>query len=258
MPSETSVRSYDLLGVRVHPMTIDDLHGVIAEAIDSNVRRLIVSQNLHSVYVYHHDAAMRELHAHADIMRIDGMPLVLLGRTLGYPIRREHRVTWVDWLEPLMAECAQRSWRVFYLGSAPGVAATGAKRLKSNFPELQIETEHGYFDADPGSEENEQVLRKIAEFGTDVLIVGMGMPRQEHWILRNLETIHAKAVLTSGACMDYYAGVTPTPPRWMGRVGLEWLHRLLGNPRRFARRYLIEPWIVPKLFWRDLWWRLKR
>lgn len=249
---------YTLLGVQIHPLTISDLHAVIAEAIEKRSRTLVVSQNLHSVYVYHRDAKMRALHARADYKRIDGMPLVWLGRLLGYPIRREHRVTWVDWLEPLMEVSARRGWRVFYLGSAPGVAETGANRLRSKFPHLQIETAHGYFDMRTNSEDNARIIEAIAEFETDIVIVGMGMPRQEHWILDNFEQIHASVILTSGACMDYYAGIVSTPPRWMGMAGLEWLYRLLGNPRRFARRYLVEPWIVPPLFFRDLVNRRKR
>lgn len=251
---------YELLGVKVHPLTMDDLHEIIAGAIAAREKTIIVSQNLHSVYVYNRDARMRELHARADYMRIDGMPLVWLGRLLGYPLRIEHRVTWVDWLKPLMTVAATNGWRVFYLGSAPGVAERGAKRLQSELPELQIAVAHGYFDARPGSEENKRVIELIEAFDTDILIVGMGMPRQEHWILDNLDRIRASAILTSGACMDYYAGVVSTPPRWMGKVGLEWFYRFMGNPRRFARRYFVEPWVVPPLFVRDLvtLWRQRR
>lgn len=243
---------FALLGVQVHPLTMSDLHAVIAEAVDSGRRRLVVSQNLHSVYVYHRDAKMRALHARADYKRIDGMPLIWLGRLLGYPLRREHRVTWVDWLEPLMETSANSGWRVFYVGSAPGVAEVGAHRLQAKFPDLTIRTCHGYFDASKNSPDSVRILDAICEFRTDILIVGMGMPRQEHWILDHLESICASVILTSGACMDYYAGIVSTPPRWMGKAGLEWLYRLIGDPRRFARRYLVEPWIVPPLLLRDL------
>lgn len=248
---------YELLGVQIHPLSIPDLHAVIAEAVDTRDRRLIVSQNLHGVYVYHRDAKMRELHAKADFKRIDGMPLVMWARILGYPVRREHRVTWVDWLEPLMEAAAHHGWRVFYLGSAPGVAEKGADRLRSAFPALQIETAHGYFDARPGSEDCDRILQAITAFRADILIVGMGMPRQEHWILDHFERIEAPVILTSGAAMDYYAGVVSTPPRWMGRVGLEWLYRLMDDPRRLARRYLVEPWALIPHFSRDLLARIR-
>jgi len=75
----------------------------------------------------------------------------------------------------------------------------------------------------------------------------MGMPLQENWILDNLPDLEADVILPSGACFDYLAGEIPIPPRWMGRVGLEWLYRLGSEPRRLWRRYLVEPWFVAGL-----------
>jgi N-acetylglucosaminyldiphosphoundecaprenol N-acetyl-beta-D-mannosaminyltransferase len=81
------------------------------------------------------------------------------------------------------------------------------------------------------------------------------MPRQEHWIADNLDDLAANAILTAGAAMDYVAGVVPTPPRWMGSAGLEWIFRLFHEPRRLWRRYLVEPWFVLRLFAAELWQR---
>lgn len=75
-------------------------------------------------------------------------------------------------------------------------------------------------------------------------MVGMGMPFQEHWILDNLEFIQVNAILNAGACFDYVAGAVPVPPRWMGRIGFEWLYRLMNEPGRLAKRYLWEPWFL--------------
>ena len=247
------IPSYDLLGVRINPLAIPDLHAIIAETINSCQRCVIASQNLHSIYLYHRNAKMRAFGAHVQYMRTDGMSLVLLGRLLGYPLRREHRVTYVDWVRPLMAEATLQSWRIFYLGSKPGVAECGAEILRKEFPGLQIMNADGYFDATAGSAENQKILQSINAYQPNVLMVGMGMPRQEHWILDNLESIHANVILTCGACIDYIAGEIPTPPRLMGRLGLEWLYRLLSEPRRLWKRYLLEPWFVVNLFVREVW-----
>jgi N-acetylglucosaminyldiphosphoundecaprenol N-acetyl-beta-D-mannosaminyltransferase len=72
----------------------------------------------------------------------------------------------------------------------------------------------------------------------------MGMGRQEQWIFENRATLRTHCIGTCGACMEYFAGAAPTPPRWMGPLGVEWLFRLLSDPKRFWKRYLVEPWIV--------------
>ncbi|MGC8799688.1 WecB/TagA/CpsF family glycosyltransferase [Chloroflexus sp.] len=243
-----------LLGVVVDLFTIDRLNQCITTAIKHQERWIIAHHNLHSIYLYHRDQTMRQFYEQAHVIHIDGMSLVYWGRILGYKLNREHRVTYVDWIHPLMAMAAAEGWRIFYLGSKPGVAALAAERLRQQYPALQITTRDGYFQAD----DNTAVLAEIANFRPHVLMVGMGMPRQEHWILTNLDHLSANAILTSGACFDYIAGVIPTPPRWMGRTGLEWLYRLYSEPSRLARRYLLEPWALLPLMARDLWQMTRR
>lgn len=237
-----------LLGIFVDPLTIMELNTYLSRVIVNGERSIIAHHNLHSVYLYHCDPKMRIFYKTAQIIHIDGMPLVYWARILGYPITKKHRVTYVDWVYPLMAKAEAEGWRVFYLGGKPGVAAQAAERLRLQYPRLVISTRHGYF----GPEENEEVIKEIATFCPHILMVGMGMPRQEHWILDNLERIQANAILTAGACFDYIAGVIPTPPRWMGQIGLEWLYRLLSEPGRLWRRYLVEPWALLPLLVKDL------
>src|SRR5690606_21110319 len=92
-----------------------------------------------------------------------------------------------------------------------------------------------------------------------ILIVGMGMPRQEIWVYENRSSLSATVILTAGACMDYIAGAVPVPPRWLGPIGLEWAYRLATNPRRLATRYLLEPWaLAPRLVRAIVGARLRR
>lgn len=239
---------YNLLGVMVDAITITELHQCIAKAVAWGERWIIAHHNLHSVHLYHRDPRMRAFFAKAQIIHIDGMPLVYWAMVLGYSVKKHHRVTYVDWVHPLMATAATEGWRVFYLGGRPGVAAKAAKRLRQHYPVLVLETRHGYFTP----EENGIVLEEINCFQPHILMVGMGMPRQEYWILDNLDRIRANAILTAGACFDYIAGEIPTPPRWMGRVGLEWLYRLISEPQRLSRRYLVEPWSLVPLMIKDI------
>jgi N-acetylglucosaminyldiphosphoundecaprenol N-acetyl-beta-D-mannosaminyltransferase len=241
-----------MMGVSLHPLTISELNALIGAAIDVDERWIIAHHNLHSLYLQRVDAAMRDFYARAHFAHIDGMPLVTIGRWLGHPLRRDQRVTYVDWTGPLMAEAAARGWRIFYLGSRPGVAERGAEVLRSRYPGLQIETADGYFDAAPESPDNLRVVERINAFRPNVLMVGMGMPRQERWIRQNFDRLDTNVVLPCGACIDYVAGAIPTPPRWMGQLGIEWLFRLGSEPRRLSRRYLLEPWYLLPLLLRDL------
>ena len=239
-----------LLGVEVTPLTVSDLNYLLGEAISQHKRWIVANHNLHSIYIYHRDPRMREFYAKAKAVHIDGMPLVHWGRLMGYPLRSEHRVTYVDWIYPLLEKANEKRWRVFYLGGKPGVAERAAAILMTKFPDLEIRTHHGYFT--PGGEENEAIIREIEQFSPNVLMVGMSMPRQERWILDNLGKISANVILPSGACFDYIAEAIPTPPRWIGQIGLEWLYRLFSEPKRLWRRYLVEPFFLLSPAWRDI------
>ncbi len=246
------VPSYNLLGVKVDALTEDGLSALIREAASENKRYLITNHNLHSLYLYHHDSAFRKLYDRAAYVHVDGMPLVWAGRLLGYGLTRENRLTSVDWLPQVLKGCARDGLRVFFLGSKPGVPEKAAARFAEAAPGLQVQTHHGYFDATSGSPENERILRQINEYRPHALMVGMGMPRQERWILENLDRLDANTVWNLGAFMDYAAGAVSTPPRWMARLGFEWLARLAAEPRRLWRRYLLEPPFALVLLARDL------
>lgn len=249
---------YRMLGSHVDSMTIPDMHALIGHAVATRQRLTMVSQNVHSIYTLHHDPDLRAMQQSATFVRIDGMPIIVIGRLLGYPLEARHRTGWMDWLDPFMTEAGMRGWRLFYLGSRPDAAALGEARLRERYPDVHLTVHHGHFDMEPAGADVEAVLAVIADAQPDVLIVGMGMPRQEAFLRRFGERITAPVRLTSGAALDYVAGVIPTPPRWLGRLGVEWLYRLLSEPRRLWRRYLVEPWFVFRLAIRDLIWRPDR
>lgn len=253
-----SFAQYEMIGARVHALAIDDLNVTIEIAVRQKGKVLIPHYNQHALYLYHRYSKMRDFYRNADLIHIDGMSLVFWGKLLGYPVNREHRVTYVDWLPALMRYSSQRNWRIYYLGSKPGVAEQGASTLRTLYSGLQIATHSGYFDAQSGSDESEQILLEIESYEPHILMVGMGMPRQEYWILDHLDRIRANAILTCGAALDYVAGRIPTPPRWLGQIGLEWVHRLFTEPRRLGLRYLIEPWFLAKPMFGDLWVRQNR
>lgn len=239
-------------GLTLHPKSMKELNALVEQGIVEGRKWIITNHNLHSVYLFHRYPRLREFYGNADWTFIDGMPLVAIGRLYGYPLERGDRVTLADWIFPLMELAASRGWRVFYVGSKNGVVEKGAAKLRELCSGLQIEVSNGFFDARQDSAENEALLQRINAYRPDLLMVGMGMPRQEYWSQDNFARINAKVILSSnGAAMDYVAGAVPVPPRWAGRVGLEWVFRLVNEPSRLFSRYLIEPWIILVLLTRD-------
>jgi N-acetylglucosaminyldiphosphoundecaprenol N-acetyl-beta-D-mannosaminyltransferase len=251
------------LGLTIQPRSMPEMNRLVERGIRERQKWIIANHNLHSVYLFHRHAKLREFYARADYTYVDGMPLVALGRLYGYPLQREHRVTNADWTVPLMQLAAEKGWRVFNLGASQQVAQKCAAELRKLYPTLQLEVSSGYFDARNDSAENEALVKRINAFRPDLLLVGMGMPRQEFWTQENFSRLDASVILSSnGAAFAYLAGAVPTPPRWSGRLGLEWLFRLMSEPRRLFTRYLVEPWYILLLLLLDyprtqLWPKLR-
>lgn len=227
-----------LLGQPVDLVTADEVLRFAGERIVAGAKGLVANHNLHSMHLVRRSPAMARFYAMADLIELDSMPLVAWGRLLGRGVARRHRCTYLDWREAFWAAAAARGWRVFYLGGAPGVAEEAARRLTARWPGVSVDTRHGYFLP----EQNDEVLAQIDAFRPDVLFVGMGMPLQEAWIADNYARLARGVVFPVGAAFDYEAGVQRSAPRWMGRIGLEWLYRLAADPRRLAARYVLEPW----------------
>jgi N-acetylglucosaminyldiphosphoundecaprenol N-acetyl-beta-D-mannosaminyltransferase len=240
-----STDTVSFLGLTLQPRSLHELNLLVEQGIRDHRNWIIANHNLHSLYLLHRHPRLREFYASVRWTHIDGMPLVALGRLYGYPLERQHRVTLVDWTYPLMELAANKGWRVFHLGSSEGAAEKGAAQLRKLYPALRIEVSGGYFDARYGSSENEAMLERINAYAPDLLMVGMGMPRQELWTLENFPRLKADVILSSvGAAFDYVAGAVPTPPRWSGRLGLEWAFRLAHDPARLFSRYFVEPWYI--------------
>jgi N-acetylglucosaminyldiphosphoundecaprenol N-acetyl-beta-D-mannosaminyltransferase len=233
-----------LLGGEVDLVRPDEVMSRLHAAVRARRRAVIANHNLHSLYLLRRTPRLAEFFAAADVVQVDSTPLIAFGRLLGLPMRPGHRSTYLDWRDAFWRLARAEGWRVFYLGGASGVAERAAHRLTSEFPGALIGSASGYFDAAPQSVANRELLRRIADFAPDVLLVGMGMPRQELWIFENLTDLPDGPILSVGAAFDYEAGVQRAAPRWMGRLGLEWLFRLCCDPRRLFQRYCVEPWFL--------------
>jgi len=230
-------------------VTVEDLLSLIRKGPLKSRPTIIAHLNLHGAFLYHQHEQMRQLHQAADMVYLDGMPVVFWAKLLGLGASPHHRVTFLDYKAQLFSLADELSWRVFYLGGKPGVPQRAAQQLAETYQNMTIQCHHGYLAA---AEDRERIVAQIRDFRPQLVLVGMGMPIQETWILENHQHFGATTIMAVGAGFDYLAGEISTPSRWLGRIGLEWLHRLCAEPRRLSYRYLVEPWYLLPYGVRDL------
>lgn len=238
--SEQPLPHHRLLGFDVNPGTLDEYLNLIKHAVAHDQRYTVLYHNLHSLYSYFTSKQLQADYENCTVL-VDGMPVIWLMQANGIPVTREHRLTYVDFIMPMMELARDEGLKVFHVGQKAEIQQEAMKRIRDQVPGIQIAGHDGYFDQSSDSVESQHVIDEMNQFGADIVLVGFGAPKQEAWLAANREKISATTVFACGACMEYVAGAVSTPPRWMGRTGLEWLFRLGENPRRFAFRYLIEP-----------------
>ncbi|MDN5354159.1 MAG: hypothetical protein PWQ09_915 [Candidatus Cloacimonadota bacterium] len=164
----------------------------------------------------------------------DGIGINIAAKMLNNPLLENLNGT--DMLPYLCENAVKNRFRIFLLGAQPGVAEKAKANLIKKFNGLQISgTQHGYF----GKEEEQKVIEKINKSKTDILLVALGVPKQEKWICGNLSKLQVKVAMGVGGLFDFYSGKIKRAPRWMREVGLEWLYRVLQEPKRMWRRYII-------------------
>lgn len=228
----------EILGVRVHPLTVDQLHNAMAGLIDTDSHALVLHVNVHGLNLAAENPWMREFLNQAEIVFCDGAGVILGARLLGRHI--PERITYADWMWQLAEFAAPRGYTFYFLGARPGVAKAAAERMTERYPNLKIVgVRDGYFNKATHHPENEDVVSDINRMRPNILIAGMGMPLQEQWLRDNWDRIDANIALTGGAVFDYLSGELQRAPAWMTNNGLEWLGRLFIEPRRLWQRYLV-------------------
>jgi N-acetylglucosaminyldiphosphoundecaprenol N-acetyl-beta-D-mannosaminyltransferase len=243
----------NVLGVGVDPLTVEELHAELGRLARGHSCGLVLNANAHCLNLCYEDSALRRFFNAADVVICDGTGVKLAARLLGGRI--PERITYADWAPRLAAFAADEGFSLFFLGARPGVAETAARSLKERHPKLRISgVRHGYFDRSPGSPQNEAVVREINAVAPDILLVGLGMPLQEYWLMENLRRLDVGAALTGGAVFDYVSGRLGPRPSLLTDNGFEWLARLFAEPRRLWRRYLLGN---PLFVWRVLRERLE-
>lgn len=247
--------------VALFGITIDNV--TAAEAVEA-VRRLldsgkgqyyVVTPNVDHIVRLDRDPAFRRAYAGASLVLADGMPLVWASRVLGRPIRR--RVTGADLLPQVCAMAAAGGRSLFLLGGREGVAELAARNLEARFPGLRIAGAYGPpmgFERDPA--EHRRIAERVNRARPDVLAIGLGAPKQELWIAAHRRSLDFGVALCIGAGIDFAAGTLSRAPRWMRETGVEWLWRLMREPRRLWKRYLVEDMAFARIVARE-WRRIR-
>ncbi len=190
--------------------------------------------NAHCVNVLEHDAAYRAALTAADYLLPDGSGLAIAARLAG--VEMGENLNGTDLFPQICAEAAAAGVAIFLLGGQPGIAAAAAKTMRKRFPRLRIAgARHGYWTV----AEQPGVIAEINESGAAILLVGLGVPRQEKWIASVRTDLLPAVVMGVGGLFDYYSGVIPRAPRLLRVTGLEWVWRLMQEPRRLFLRYVL-------------------
>jgi N-acetylglucosaminyldiphosphoundecaprenol N-acetyl-beta-D-mannosaminyltransferase len=189
------------------------------------------------------DEELRHIHNAAGLVTPDGMPLVWLSRLMGF--HQVQRVYGPDLMLALCERSALQGYRQFFYGGAPGVAEKLLAQLQTRFPSLQIAGFHSPPFRLLTPEEDAAVIDHINMVKPHILWVGISTPKQERWMADHVGRLNATVLIGVGAAFDFHAGLRKQAPHWMQRSGLEWFFRLLMEPRRLWRRYLLNnPWFL--------------
>lgn len=203
---------------------------------DLPVPKLVVASNGLVIAKYHGDADFYALMQRADIVDVDGMPLVMATRLF---CRRplQERVATTDFVLDACQVAAENGVRFYFLGARPGVAQQAADNLRALYPALQVVgVRDGYFQR----EDEDALCEEICNSGADILWLGLGSPMQEQFAVRNRDKLAGIAwIRTCGGLFDFYSGRIPRAPVWLQNAGLEWFYRIWQEPRRLGKRYMI-------------------
>jgi N-acetylglucosaminyldiphosphoundecaprenol N-acetyl-beta-D-mannosaminyltransferase len=242
-----------LFGLTIHALTLEQTADRVERLIREGPVHQQVSINVDKAVKADRDPELRAIINGADLVNADGAPIVWASRLLGRPL--PERVAGIDLMQALFERAEKAGHRVYFLGATAGALAEVLERIERDHPGLRVAgSRNGYWQAD----EEPSVVAGIAATAPDILFVALPSPRKERFIARWREELRAAFVMGVGGSFDVYAGRVTRAPRWLQRVGGEWLYRLAQEPGRFWRRYLVDDVRFIPLVVRELLHRPRR
>ncbi|WP_297814637.1 WecB/TagA/CpsF family glycosyltransferase [uncultured Polaribacter sp.] len=200
-------------------------------------RILINTINAHSFNITNSDEIFKEALAKSDVLIPDGVSIVWAMRFLtGKKIKK---IAGADLFFFEMKRIQEKGGKVFFLGSTDDTLAKIVKRVHYEFSKVEIQTYSPPYKSEFSEEDTQKMIQKVNAFNPDVLFVGMTAPKQEKWAYTNFSQLEIGHVCSIGAVFDFYAGTVKRAPQWIIKMGLEWFYRLLKEPKRMWKRYLV-------------------
>jgi N-acetylglucosaminyldiphosphoundecaprenol N-acetyl-beta-D-mannosaminyltransferase len=244
------------MGVELDPLTMAQaVRSVLAWTDEPRCEagcRYVVTPNVDHIVLLQHHEALQAAYEEADLILADGAPVVWASKLLGRGL--PDRIPGSDLTPAIFSAVPEdQTLSIYLLGAMPGVAEVAARNIEQTWPRVKVT---GWYSPPLGFEkspaENGQILARVRDAKPDLLIVGVGAPKQELWVHQHRQLIEAKGALCVGATIDFLAGEKKRAPIWMRRAGIEWMHRLATEPRRLAGRYARDAWIFPQLVLRSM------
>ena len=232
----------NILGVGVSVINMPQALETIARWVDDREAHTICVTPAHAIMDVYQDEELRQIYNHSGLTTPDGMAIVWLLKWYGYSA--VDRVYGPDLLLAVCEQSVDRGYRHYFYGAAPGVAQQLADSLQARYPGLEVVGVESPPYRPLTLEEDAEVVGRIRDAKPDFVWVGIGSPRQERWMREHLALLDVPVLVGVGAAFDFLSGNKPQAPRWIQRSGLEWLFRLVSEPRRLWRRYIRYPKFV--------------
>ena len=231
-----------ILGVPVHPYTMKGAVEKILERVSQSKKTFVVTANAEIIMMGQSDDEYMEILNNAALVLPDGAGTVWAGRKLGYEV--PERVAGYDLFLNLMTEAAQMKLKVFFFGSAPGVAEEAKQKCEILYPGVSIVgCRDGYFK----DEDNLAIVEEINNSCADLLFVALGAPKQEKWLAKHQDILKPSLLMGIGGSFDVVAGKMERAPKWMQDASLEWLFRLYKQPSRLGRMLVLPKFVIKVL-----------
>jgi N-acetylglucosaminyldiphosphoundecaprenol N-acetyl-beta-D-mannosaminyltransferase len=236
-PADINPGYYNLLGVNVSTTTFEAGRDRVLAAPRNGAKLSVHYVSVNTIVEANRQPDLKELLNRGDLVAPDGMPLVWIGRRRGHQMTRTYGP---DSMLAIIDRGREHGYTHYFYGGGPGVPELLKERLESLYPGIKVVGMYSPPFRALTPEEDEAVVRRINDADPDFVWIGLGSPKQDRWVADHRDRLNAAAVLAVGAAFDYNAGLLRKAPPWMARNGLQWLFRLVTEPRRLWKRYTVS------------------